>query len=147
MKMYLLQDVAKVGFAGEIIKVTDGYAKNFLIPKKLGVEITEQNIKFYESKVKNVEHRKEALSSEQSMLSEKISNLKLTLKRKLHDKDKLYASVNASDIVELLATEGFKVGKSQVIFDKTIKKTGEHHVTIKLSSKLQPVFTLKVVGL
>ena len=147
MKMYLLQDVAKVGFAGEIIKVTDGYAKNFLIPKKLGVEVTEHNIKFYESKVKNVEHRKEALSSEQSMLSEKITHLKLTLKRKLHDKDKLYASINASDIVDLLAPEGVKIGKSQVIFNKTIKNTGEHTVTIKLSSKLQPQFILKVVGL
>ncbi len=147
MKMYLLQDVAKVGFAGEIIKVADGYAKNFLIPKKLGVEITEQNIKFYESKVKNVEHRKEALSSEQSMLSEKISSLKLTIKRKLHDKGKLYASISASDVVELLATAGFKVGKSKVIFDKTIKTTGEYPVSIKLSSKLQPTFTLKVVGL
>lgn len=147
MKMFLLQDVAKVGFAGEIIKVSDGYAKNFLIPKKMGVEITEHNIAFYESKIKNVEHRKEALSSEQSMLSEKVSNLKLTLKRKLHDKDKLYASVNASDIVDLLAENGFKVGKSQIIFEKTIKKTGEHNVTVRLSSKLQPVFTLKVIGL
>lgn len=147
MKMYLLQDVAKVGFAGEIIKVADGYAKNFLIPKKLGVEVTEQNIQFYESKVKNVEHRKEALSSEQSMLSEKISHLKLTVKRKLHDKDKLYASINASDIVDLLAQEGVKIGKSQVLFDKTIKKTGEYTIAIKLSSKLQPIFTLKVVGL
>jgi len=147
MKMYLLQDVAKVGFAGEIIKVSDGYAKNFLIPKKLGVEITDQNIKFYESKVKNVEHRKEALSSEQSMLSEKISNLKLTIKRKLHDADKLYASINAGDIVDLLAAESVKIGKSQVIFDKTIKKTGVYLVTVKLSSKLQPQFTLKVVGL
>jgi len=147
MKMYLLQDVEKVGFAGEIIKVTDGYAKNFLIPKKLGVEVTEHNIKFYESKIKNVEHRKEALSSEQSMLSEKITHLKLTLKRKLHDKDKLYASINASEIVDLLAPEGVKIGKSQVIFNKTIKNTGEHAVTIKLSSKLQPQFILKVVGL
>lgn len=147
MKMYLLQDVAKIGFAGEIIKVADGYAKNFLIPRKLAVEITDQNSKFYEARVKNVEHRKEALSSEQSMLSEKIAHLKLTIKRKLHDNDRLYASINASDVVDLLAEEHIKVGKSQILFDKSIKKTGEHKVTVKLSSKLQPQFTLKVVGL
>ena len=147
MKMYLLQDVAKVGFAGEIIKVADGYAKNFLIPKKLAVEITEKNSKFYESKIKNVEHRKEALSTEQSMLSEKIAHLRIVVKRKLHDDDRLYASINAADIIELLAVEGVKIGKSQVLFDKTIKKTGEYKVTIKLSSKFQPQFSLKVVGL
>ncbi len=147
MKMYLLQDVAKIGFAGEIIKVSDGYAKNFLIPRKLGIEVTEKNQAFYEAKIKTVEHRKEALVSEQSMLSEKISHLKLTLKRKLHDDDRLYASVNAADIVELLQASYVKVSKSQVIFDKTIKKTGDYLVTIKLSSKLQPQFHLKIVGL
>lgn len=147
MKVYLLQDVAKVGFAGEIIKVADGYAQNFLFPRKLGVQVTASNEKFYLSKVKNVEHRKEALATEQSMHSEKISRLKLTLKKKMHDDDRLYAAVNASDIVELLAQEGVKVSKSQVKFDKSIKKAGEHQVTIKLSSKLQPQLTLKVTGL
>ena len=147
MKVYLLQDVAKVGFAGEIIKVADGYAQNFLFPRKLGVAVTSSNEKFYLSKVKNVEHRKEALSSEQSMYSEKISHLKLSLKKKTHDDDRLYAAINASDIVELLAKEGIKVSKSQVKFDKSIKKAGEHKVTVKLSSKLQPQFTLKVTSL
>lgn len=147
MKIYLLQDIAKVGFAGEMIKVSDGYAKNFILPKKLGVEVTIKNEAFYVSKTKNVEHRKEALVSEQSMLSEKITHLKLTLKRKLHDNDRLYASVNAADIVSLLDLEHIKVSKSQVIFDKTIKKTGEYKVTIKLSSKFQPQFNLKIVGL
>lgn len=147
MKVYLLQDVAKVGFAGEIIKVSDGYAKNFLFPRKLGVQVTIQNEKFYQSRVKNVEHRKEALVSEQSMLSEKINQITLTLKKKLHDDNRLYASVNASEIVELLAEQGVKISKSQVKFDKSVKKVGEHKVTIKLSSKFQPQLTLKVTGL
>ena len=147
MKMYLLQDVLKVGFAGEIIKVSDGYAKNFLIPKKLAIEVTDKNSKFYEGKIKNVEHRKEALTSEQSMLSEKIENLKLTLKSKIHNDDRLYASINPIDIVDLFALQFIKISKSQVLFDKTIKKTGEYKVTIRLSSKLKPQFTLKVVGL
>ena len=147
MKVYLLQDVSKIGFAGEIIKVADGYAKNFLFPRKLGVEITPKNAKFYESKVKNVQHRKEALASEQSMFSEKINHLKLTLKKKMHDDNRLYASINASEVVDLLAEQGIKVAKSQVKFDKSIKTAGEHTVTIKLSSKLQPQLTLKVTGL
>ena len=147
MKVYLLKDVSKVGFAGEVIKVADGYAKNFLFPRKLGVEITPKNESFYLSKVKNVEHRKEALVSETSMFSEKIGHLKLTVKKKVHDDNKLYAAINAGDIVELLEKENIKVSKSQIKFDKSIKTAGEHKVTIKLSSKLQPQLTLKVVAL
>lgn len=147
MKVYLLQDVEKVGFAGEIIKVKDGYAQNFLFPRKLGVQVTAKNSAFYESRVKNVEHRKEALKSEQSMHSEKISHLRLTLKKKAHDDNKLYASVNPSDIVELLEKENVKISKNQVKFDKSIKTLGEHKVTIKLSSKLQPQLTVKVIAL
>lgn len=147
MKVYLLKDVEKVGFAGEIIKVKDGYAQNFLFPRKLGVQVTAQNSSFYESRVKNVEHRKEALASEQSMLSEKINQLTVTLKKKAHDDDKLYASVSPSDIVDALAEQSVKISKSQVKFDKSVKTLGEHKVTIKLSSKLQPQLTVKITSL
>lgn len=147
MKVYLLKDVEKVGFAGEIIKVKDGYAKNFIFPKKLGVQVTAQNSSFYESRVKNVEHRKEALASEQSMLSEKINHLKITLTKKAHDDNKLYAAINAADIVDALAAQNVKVSRNQVKFDKSIKALGEHKVTIKLSSKQQPQLTVKVVAL
>ncbi len=147
MKVFLLKDVEKIGFAGEIIRVKDGYAKNFIFPRKLGVQVTAKNSSFYEGKVKNVEHRKEALSSEQSMLSEKINHLKLSLQKKAHDDNKLYASISPADVVELLASENIKISKSQVKFDKSIKALGEHKVTIKLSSKLQPQLTLKVTSL
>lgn len=147
MKVYLLKDVEKVGFAGEIIKVKDGYAQNFLFPRKLGVQVTAQNSSFYESRVKNVEHRKEALASEQSMLSEKINQIVITLKKKAHDDNKLYASINPSDIVDALAEQGVKISKNQVKFDKSVKTLGEHKVTIKLSSKLQPQLTVKINSL
>ena len=147
MKVYLLKDVEKVGFAGEIIKVKDGYAQNFLFPRKLGVQVTAQNSSFYESRVKNVEHRKEALASEQSMLSEKINQIVVTLKKKAHDDNKLYASISPSDIVDALAEQGVKISKNQVKFDKSVKTLGEHKVTIKLSSKLQPQLTVKINSL
>lgn len=147
MKVYLLKDVEKVGFAGEILKVKDGFAKNFLFPRNLGVEITAKNHSFYEGKIKNVEHRKEALSSETSMLSEKINKLYVTLKKKVHDDKKLYAAISPSEVVELLKKENIKVSKSQVKFEKSIKTLGDHKVIIKLSSKLQPKLTLKVTSL
>lgn len=147
MKVYLLKDIEKVGIAGEIITVTDGYAKNFLLPRKLGVIVTEGNFEFFQKRAKTIEHRKEVIESATSMLSEQIKGLILTLKKKIHDNDRLYAAVSQADVVELLAEKNIKVSKSQVLFDKSIKEAGSYPVTIKLSSKLQPQLTLKVIGL
>lgn len=145
MKVFLLKDVERIGLAGEIIKVAEGYAANFLIPKKLAVEITPANEKMYQAKIKVVEHRKEVVATKTSMLAEKIAAVKLTLKRKMHDDGKLYGAVGANEVVDLLAEKGFGVGKSQVDFDKSIKEKGTYQVTIKLSSKLQPKITLTIV--
>lgn len=144
MKVFLLKNVERIGIAGEIIKVADGYAKNFLFPHKLAVEVKPENEKFYEQRVKTVENRKEAISTQTSMLSEQINGKKFVLKKKVHDDDKLYAAVNASEVVEILQSAGIKVGKSQIIFDKSIKSIGTFPVTIKLSSRLQPVINLQV---
>ena len=83
MKVFLLKNVERIGIAGEIIKVADGYAKNFLFPHKLGVEVKPENEKFYEQRVKQVENRKEVVSSQTSMLSEQINGKKFVLKKKL----------------------------------------------------------------
>lgn len=145
MNVYLLKDIPKVGMAGEILKVSDGYAQNFLFPKKLAVQITESNAQFYQTKIKQVENRKETIATETSMLSEKIKSESLTIKRKTHDSGKLYASIGATEIVDLLAQKGISIAKSQVHFDKTIKNTGTYDVVIKLSSRLQPSVKVKVV--
>lgn len=145
MKVFLLKDVEKIGFAGEIIKVSDGFGFNYLIPRKLGVEVTAQNEKSFENRKKVVEERKEAIASKTSMLAEKIKSIKLTLKRKLHDGDKLYGSVSSAEIVDLLSAQGVSVAKNQIEFNKTIKAKGSYDVTVKLSSTLQPKVTVLVV--
>ncbi len=146
MKVYLLKDIDKVGLAGEVIKAKSGFAHNYLFPKKLAIEVTASNEEFYKKKAKLVENRKEAISSKTSMLAEKIKDLKLTIKKKIHDNDKLYAAVNAAEIAELLSGEGIKVTKSQVLMKKSIKTHGNHTITIKLSKQLMPELTLKVVA-
>ncbi|KKP35435.1 MAG: 50S ribosomal protein L9 [candidate division TM6 bacterium GW2011_GWF2_32_72] len=146
MKIFLLKDIERLGLAGEIIKASDGYAQNYLIPRKLGVELTEKNEAFYKSKVRQVEHRKEVIASKTSILAEKIKQLKVVLKKKLHDDDKLYAAVRSSEVVDLLAANGVNVSKDQIVFTKSIKTKGSHPVTVKLSSKLTPEFTLVIVS-
>jgi large subunit ribosomal protein L9 len=144
MKVYLLKDVEKIGMAGEVVKVSDGFAANFLIPNKMGLEITPANEKSFANKKKVIEQRKEVISTKTSMLAERIKSIKLTLKRKLHDGDKLYGAIAASEIAELLGAEGVSVTKNQIEFDKPIKAKGSYEVTIKLSSKLQPKITVVI---
>lgn len=146
MKVFLLKDVEQVGMAGQMIKVADGYAANFLFPRKLAVEITPENEAKFLSKIRVVEKHKEVVATKTSMLAEKVKHIELKIKRKLADGDKLYGAISASDIVELLAEQGVSVAKNQIEFDKSIKTKGTHEFTVKLSSTLKPTCKIKVVA-
>jgi large subunit ribosomal protein L9 len=143
MKVYLKADISGVGMAGEIITVSDGYARNYLFPRDHAVEVTSDNEKLYTTRIKTVAHRKEVIATQTSMMAERIGSTQVTLKRKMHHDGKLYGSVGAADIADALKEHGFTVSKSQVIIDKSIKEKGAHTVTVKLTSRLQP--KLKVV--
>ena len=146
MRVYLLKDVTKVGVKGEIVKVKEGFADNFLFPRKLAVAITKKNEDYYKVRETSVEHRKEVIDSKTSMLAERIKALKVILKRKLHDDGKLYGSINPAEIAEALGEKGVSVSKSQVLIEKSIKAKGAYEVTIKLSSKLKPMVKVEVVA-
>lgn len=145
LRVFLLQDVEKVGMQGEIIKASEGYARNFLIPRKLGLEVTPKNEASFAHRVKTIEKRQEVVESKTSMLAEKIKGLQVVLKRKVHDNDQLYGSISPREIVEeLSAQHGVTISNNQVVIDKAIKTKGLHAVTIKLSSKLQPALKIKI---
>lgn len=144
MRIFLLKDVEQIGMAGEIIKVKDGFGQNYLLPRKLGIEVTEQNEGQFATRIKHVEQRKEVIASKTSMLAEKIKSITVELRRKVHDDNKLFGSITACEVAEALASKGISVSKSQVDFGKSIKTTGTHEVKIKLSSKLQPTFNLVI---
>jgi len=146
MEVYLRKDVEKIGLAGEIIKVGDGFARNFLIPKGLAVEITSHNKSQYVSKIRKVENRKEAIASQTSMLAEKLNSVSVTLKRKMHDNGQLYGSINGLEIVEALAEQGISITKGQVEFDKPIKSKGSFKVSIKLTTRLTPAITVIIIA-
>lgn len=146
MKVYLKKDVEKVGLAGEIIKVKEGFAINYLIPRGFAMPVTEANANFFKKRERTIENRKEVLSSQTSMLAEKINSMDLVLKKKMHDDGKLYGALSSTDIVEKLAEKGVSVGKNQIIFGKSIKSKGVYEVVIKLSSRLQPKVRVTVVS-
>lgn len=145
MRVFLLKDVPSVGMAGEIVKVSDGYAINFLFPRKSAVEVTRDNESSLKARIIDRERRQEVVATQTSMLAERIKSLELVVRRKIHDDNKLYGAVGPSDIAELLAEKGIKISKNQVHIDKSIKTRGTHTVTIKLTSRLNPQLTVRVV--
>ncbi|OGB97761.1 50S ribosomal protein L9 [candidate division TM6 bacterium RIFCSPHIGHO2_12_FULL_36_22] len=145
MKVYMLKDVERVGLAGEIIKVPEGYARNFLVPRKLAEIVTPAQEAIYAKKAITIKNRKEVVSSKTSMLAEKISQLNLMLKKKMHDDDRLYGSISPTEVVDVLKEAGIVVAKNQIVFDKRITQKGKYDITVKLSASLQPKFSLKIV--
>ena len=146
MRVYMLKDVENVGMSGQIVKVSDGYAANFLIPRKLAIKVTENNSEFLKQKEKKVDVDKKVLNSKIAMTAEKIRNMHLTIKEKTHDEGKLYGAVGADEVVELLKEKDIAINRKQVEFAKSIRTIGEHKVIIRLSSKLKPELIIKVVG-
>jgi large subunit ribosomal protein L9 len=146
MNVFLLKDIVQVGLKNEIIKVSDGYAKNYLFPNKMAVEVTKANEHLYQDKARKIERRAEIIESTSSVLGDQISRLNLKLKKKMHDGEKLYAAIAQKEIVDLLKEQNISISKSQVVFDKAIKTKGTFEITIKLSSKIQPKFTLQIIA-
>lgn len=142
----MLKDVENVGMVGQIVNVSDGYAQNFLFPRKLAVIVTEGNLAFFQSKQKKEKIAAEVVASKAAMLAERIKSIHLTVKEKTHNDGKLYGAVSADEVVDLLKEKEITINKKQVEFPKAIKEVGEHKVVIKLSSKLKPELTLKVVS-
>jgi len=146
MKVFLKKDVEKLGLAGEMVKVADGHALNYLIPRGLAVAVTAHNEKYFKEHEKVVENRKAVLTSKTSMLAEKIASTPITIKRKMHDDGKLYGAISPHEIVDELGKKGISISKSQVLFGKSIKEKGSFDVTIKLSSRLQPKVRISIIS-
>ena len=146
MQVCMLKDVENVGMTGQIIKVTDGYATNYLLPNKLAKEVSANDSKFYEQRTVKKVVAEQVLTTKAAMLAERIKTMHVTIKEKVHDDGKLYGSVNADTIVALLKEKEISITKKQVEFGKSIKCVGDHKVTIKLSSKLLPELSVKVVA-
>lgn len=133
MKIFLLQDVKKLGKAGDIVDVSDGYAKNFIMPQKLGKEATKEIINEWKIKKGAEAKHKEDDRQAAIALAKELSQKKLTLKIKGGENGKLFGSVTAKDIADLLSKDyGLTVDKKKIVLKDAIKTAGIYEVEIKL---------------
>jgi large subunit ribosomal protein L9 len=132
MQIILREDIDKLGHRGDIVTVKPGYARNFLLPRKLAVEATQGNLKAIE-RIRTALAKKTATELEAAQKqAELLNGISLKFTRKTGENDQMFGSVTSADIAEGLAAQGFEVDKRQVQLAEPIKIIGESQVTIKV---------------
>ncbi len=133
MKVILLQDVKSVGKKGDMVNVSEGYAKNFLIPRKLGVEATNSNLNDLKLRKQSEEKRKAEELQAAKDLKAVLEGKKVLVKVKAGENGKLFGSVTSKEIAEALEEQtGLKVDKKKMVLEDQIKTTGERKIPVKL---------------
>jgi large subunit ribosomal protein L9 len=132
MQIILQEDIDKLGHRGEVVTVKPGYARNYLLPKKLAIEATTGNMKALE-RIRGALAKKTATELEAAQKQAALLNgVSLSFKRKTGENDQMFGSVTSADIAEGLTAQGFKIEKRQVQLADPLKALGEYNVTIKV---------------
>jgi large subunit ribosomal protein L9 len=132
MEVILLERVEKLGAIGEVVKVKDGFARNYLLPRKKALRANDSNRKLFETNRARIEEENAAKRSEAEKESKGVEGKTVQLIRQASNTGQLYGSVSARDIVEALEKDGAKVTKCQIVLDRPIKALGVHDVKVAL---------------
>ncbi|WP_048647731.1 50S ribosomal protein L9 [Nitratireductor soli] len=144
MDVILLERIARLGQMGEVVKVKDGFARNFLLPKGKALRANEANRKKFESQRVELEARNLEQKSEAQGVAEKLDGKTFIVVRSAAETGQLYGSVSARDIVEALGADGFKIGRNQVELNQPIKTIGLINVAIALHADVEVTVTMNV---
>ncbi|HEX9157709.1 MAG TPA: 50S ribosomal protein L9 [Syntrophales bacterium] len=145
MKVILKEDVESLGKRGDTIKVADGYARNYLMPKGLAIAATSKSAQEIEHEKKLIAKRAEKEKKNAEAMLASFAGVAVTIGRKTADQEKLFGSVTAKDIEKALEEKGLKVDRKQISMDEPIKQLGEFPVKIKLYPGIATDITVKVV--
>jgi len=145
VKVVLRQDVENLGDRGEIVNVATGYARNYLLPKKLALEATPGNMKVLEHQRRAWEARASREKGEAEAFANRLAKVELTVAKKAGESETLYGSVTASEIAELLKGEGLDVDRRKILLGEPIKSLGNYTVQLKLHRDVVGSFMLHVV--
>jgi large subunit ribosomal protein L9 len=145
MKVILLDDVAKVGRRGEVRDVSDGYARNYLIPKKLALTATAGNLKNLVQIKTQQDTKAQRIKSDAQALSARIEGLVFEVTRQASEEGKLFGSVTAQDVVDFLGTRGVEIERRRIQLDEPIKTLGETPVGIRLHPEVTAQLRVNIV--
>ena len=147
MEVILKQDVKGTGKAGQVVKVSDGYARNKLIPGGLAVEATSANKKAIEREKAKVQEKYEADKAEALALAKELSDKIVVVKTKVGDNGRLFGAITSKDIAAAISEQtGIEVDKRKIVLDKPIKETGVETLEIKLFQEVNAKVVVKIEG-
>jgi large subunit ribosomal protein L9 len=145
MEVILREEIEKLGNRGEIVRVADGYARNYLLPRRLAVPATQANKKIVEQERMAHVRREAKEKGEAEDLAKLLDGVTVTLAQKAGDMDQLFGSVTAKDIAEALAKQNFAIERRKIHLDEPIKQLGEHKVTVRLHHDVSAEIQVNVV--
>jgi len=144
MEVILRETIDTLGRAGQVVKVADGYARNFLLPRKLAYTVTAGNLKVIEAERSNLLRKEATQKNDAEALKALIEKLELVIRRKTGDHDALYGSVTNADVAEELEKKGYQIEKRKIHMDDHIKTLGEFEIPVRLFKDVMANVKLKV---
>jgi large subunit ribosomal protein L9 len=145
MEVILREDIERVGNRGQVVKVADGYARNFLLPKRLAVAATDANRKIVEQERQAHLRREAKQKGEAEDLSKLLNGVVVTIAQKAGENDQLFGSVTSKDVADALAGKNFTIDRRKVLLDEPIKQLGEFKVPVRLHKDVTAEVTVQVV--
>ncbi len=144
MEVILLERVSRLGQMGDVVRVKDGFARNFLLRRGKALRATAENRARFESMKSELEARSLALKGDAGVVAEKLDGKKFTVLRQASEAGQLFGSVSPRDLVALIATAGFTVNRNQIALNAPIKTIGQHNVAISLHPEIETSITVIV---
>lgn len=144
MEVILREDVEKVGARGSVVKVADGYARNFLLPKRLAVAATDANKKIVQQEREAYLRREAKVKSESEDLAKLMGNVTVTFHQRVGENNQLFGSVTAKDVADALEAQKYHVERRKIHLEEPIRTLGEHKVTLRLHRDVSTEITVIV---
>lgn len=144
MDIILLERVAKLGQIGDVVSVKNGFARNFLLPQKKALRATKANMAVFEAQRKDIEANNLVAKSEAEAVAGKMTNVSVVLIRQAGESGQLFGSVSSRDIADALEAAGYKVGKNQVILDRSLKVLGLYDIVVRLHAEVDISIVINV---
>lgn len=144
MEVILREDVDKLGARGNVVKVSDGYARNFLLPKRLAVEATASNRKIVDQEREAYVRREAKEKSESEDLAKLLQGVTLTFRQRVGENNQLFGSVTAKDVAEALEAQRFHIDRRKIQIEQPIRTLGEHKVPVRLHRDVTVEITVNV---
>lgn len=147
MEVILQEEVAHLGHIGEVVKVRDGYARNYLFPRGLAVLANKRNVRELEHQKRVIEEKRQRVAASAQEIAKKMAEVDITFTARAGEAGKLFGSVTNQDIEKELRDKGFDVDRRRIKLDEPIKSVGDHKVTVTLAAGVPCEVTVKVLAL